>query len=106
MQIMLWAVPELRKAPLRIKTMHRANIFGVQFLPQTGNTRMVSCAMDHTVQMHLLERADVESWSSSSNHPAGSASAAREAATSPRSPFVPTTTRTFHSHTNRVKVWI
>ena len=98
LQIMLWACPEYRKAPFRVKTMHRANIFGVQFLPQSGNATIVSCAMDHTVQLHVLDRAEVEAWSASSSRPATSGFGAI-----PPQAYS-SSTRIFYNHTSRVKV--
>ena len=109
LQIMLWTVPDCRKAPLRVKTMHRANIFGVQFLPQTNNSKIVSCAMDHTVQLHMLERDEVESWSSSSanrQRPSDSAAetdaASTPSATAASRSCSPTSLK-YYNHTNRVK---
>ena len=96
---MLWACPEYGKAPFRVKTMHRANIFGVQFLPQSGNAKIVSCAMDHTVQIHVLDRAEVEAWSTSSPRPVA---AAGSGATTPQA--YPASSRIFYNHTSRVKV--
>lgn len=50
-QLMIWSVPEFHRRPLAIETAHRANIFGVQFLPCTGDEKLVSGSMDHTVQV-------------------------------------------------------
>lgn len=48
---MLWSYPDTQRQPLSVETEHQANIFGVRFLPQTGDTRLVTGAMDYTVQV-------------------------------------------------------
>lgn len=48
---MLWSYPDTQRQPLSIETEHQANIFGVRFLPQTGDARLVTGAMDYTVQV-------------------------------------------------------
>lgn len=58
LQVMIWSAPGPAMPPLSVSTHHRANIFGVQFLPCTGDTKVVTAAMDHTVQVGvLLKRA-------------------------------------------------
>ncbi len=99
-QIMLWSVPDHGRRPLAVNTHHRANIFGVQFLPCSHDAKVVSAAMDHTVQLHDLSRADVEEWAAgrpSSRQPAGgSQGRPLQAAQS--------SCQVFYCHTNRVKV--
>ena len=70
----------------KINTPHRSNIFGAKFLPCTGNTKLVSCAMDHAVILHeIAQTSSGEAYASSS---AGS---------------TPTLSTPFFCHTNRVK---
>ncbi len=52
-QVILWHYPDTGRVPTVLTTQHRANIFGVQILPCTGNTKVVTGAMDNMV--HLLE---------------------------------------------------
>ena len=104
LQIMLWSVPASRRPPLCISTPHRANIFGVQFLPQTGDSKLVTASMDHTVQLHELERAEVESWVAGRS--CGPAGASGSGGTGGGGPVAASSrsSRTFYCHTNRVKV--
>ncbi|KAG2497866.1 hypothetical protein HYH03_004132 [Edaphochlamys debaryana] len=51
----IWHYPDVDRTPLALSTEHRANIFGAQFLPCTGDRRVVTGAMDDTVQLHDLE---------------------------------------------------
>ncbi|GLI68626.1 hypothetical protein VaNZ11_013104 [Volvox africanus] len=51
----IWRYPGVEQIPLALTTEHRANIFGVQFLPCTGDRKIVTGAMDDTVQLHDLE---------------------------------------------------
>jgi WD and tetratricopeptide repeat-containing protein 1 len=75
LQVMLWSYPDTQRQPLSIETEHQANIFGVRFLPQTGDTRLVTCAMDYTVQLHQLDtppaslHPPVRAASSTRRHP-------------------------------------
>ncbi|PRW39165.1 WD and tetratricopeptide repeats 1-like [Chlorella sorokiniana] len=74
-KVMLWSYPDTQRQPLSIETEHQANIFGVRFLPQTGDTRLVTCAMDYTVQLHQLDtppaslHPPVRAASSTRRHP-------------------------------------
>jgi len=43
------------RLPLCISTNHHANIFGVQFLPFSGDQILISGAMDRQVQLHRLD---------------------------------------------------
>ncbi len=52
-QVMLWSYPDTQRQPLSVETEHQANIFGVRFLPQTGDARLITGAMDYTVQVGL-----------------------------------------------------
>ena len=56
MQVLIWRYPDTQHPPLIIDTQHQANIFGVKFLPASGDKRLVSGAMDYTVQLHTLDR--------------------------------------------------
>lgn len=59
LQVIVWRYPDTDRIPLAIETSHRANIFGVHILPCTNNSKIVSGAMDHTVQLHELPPADL-----------------------------------------------
>jgi hypothetical protein len=61
LQIIVWPYPDTGAPPLVVETQHRAIIFGVQFLPQSNNARLISGGMDHSVQMHELPPADLGS---------------------------------------------
>ncbi|EFN53955.1 hypothetical protein CHLNCDRAFT_136223 [Chlorella variabilis] len=54
-KVMLWSYPDTQRQPVCVETEHQANIFGVRFLPQTGDSRLVTGAMDYTVQLHQLD---------------------------------------------------
>lgn len=41
--------------PLALNTQHDANIFGVHFLPCTGDRAVVSGSMDRTINLHRLD---------------------------------------------------
>ncbi|KXZ56155.1 hypothetical protein GPECTOR_1g132 [Gonium pectorale] len=51
----IWHYPDVHRTPLALTTEHRANLFGAQFLPCTGDRRIITGAMDDTVQLHDLE---------------------------------------------------
>ncbi len=57
LQVLLWHYPDSNLAPVVVKTPHLANIFGVRFLPCSGNRRLVTGAMDCSVQLHILDAA-------------------------------------------------
>lgn len=57
LQVLLWKYPDTTAAPLCINTQHRLNIFGVQFLPCSDDSKIVTAAFDRTVQLHTLDRA-------------------------------------------------
>lgn len=54
-QVLLWQYPDSDAAPVIVKTQHLANIFGVRFLPCSGDRRLVTGAMDSSVQLHVLD---------------------------------------------------
>ncbi|KAL4428996.1 hypothetical protein ABPG77_006035 [Micractinium sp. CCAP 211/92] len=54
-KVMLWSYPDTQRQPIALETEHQANIFGVRFLPQTSDARLVTGAMDYTVQLHQLD---------------------------------------------------
>ncbi len=58
-QVLIWDYPDASRPPLALQTAHRANLFGVRFLPCTGDTQIVSGAMDHDVQLHKLHPSDL-----------------------------------------------
>jgi WD40 repeat protein len=106
-QVLLWRYPDHQALPLVLETEHHANLFGVKFLPNTSNTRLVTGAMDYTVQLHELEAAPL-------SHPPqyssrvwpGRPAAARRAAATPvlQSQRVPARHSVYNCHTSRVKV--
>lgn len=66
---MLWDYPSRVGSARCIKTLHRLNIFGVEFLPGSGSTKIVTAAYDRTVQLHDLGRADSASIPQRSDEP-------------------------------------
>jgi len=54
-QVMLWKYPDAKQMPIQVETEHQGNIFGVRFLPDSGDRRIVTGAMDFLVQLHTLE---------------------------------------------------
>lgn len=52
--MLLWHYPDTSRVPLALQTEHRANLFGVALLPFSNNTRVVTGAMDYTVQLHEI----------------------------------------------------
>eukprot|EP00803_Ostreobium_quekettii_P007036 evm.model.scf_447EXC.1 EVM.evm.TU.scf_447EXC.1 scf_447EXC:3250-9777(-) len=59
-KVMIWKYPEAHAPPLALHTQHDANIFGVHFLPCTGDRMVVSGSMDHTVNLHRLDSLKAE----------------------------------------------
>lgn len=59
MQVMLWSYPDTDRAPTCIDTRHELNIFGVEFLPCTGSSMVISAAYDRMVQLHRLDTTSV-----------------------------------------------
>ena len=53
-QVLLWSYPDTQRQPISLETQHQANIFGVRFLPQSNDARLVTGAMDYTVQVSRL----------------------------------------------------
>jgi WD and tetratricopeptide repeat-containing protein 1 len=53
-QVLLWHYPDTSRVPVALETEHRANLFGVAILPFSNNCKIVSGAMDYTVQLHEL----------------------------------------------------
>ena len=109
---MVWYYPDSSsRKPLAIQTHHSANLFGVRFLPCTGDSMLVSGAMDHTVQLHVLDASPhavpPASRSSSSraampDTTAGTAAAGRQQRAGLQ--VVTPRTSTYHCHRSRVKV--
>ncbi len=56
-QVILWPYPDTDRIPIALSTEHRQNLFGVKLLPATNNRRIVTGAMDNSVQMHELDAA-------------------------------------------------
>ena len=56
------------KLSLRVNTDHTANIFGVKFLPHTGERTLVSCAGDGEIRVFDLERKSTPSSVNHANH--------------------------------------
>lgn len=55
--VRLWpAFPSFHDSQsLVIPTGHHANIFGLQFIPQSGSSKLATGAMDHSVQLHTID---------------------------------------------------
>jgi hypothetical protein len=59
-QVIVWPYPSVGAAPpLLVETRHRGIIFGVAFLPKSGNSRLVTGGMDNSVQLHELPPTDI-----------------------------------------------
>lgn len=101
LQLMLWSYPDSSAPPLVVRTMHLANIFGVRFLPCTGDARLVSGAMDCSVQLHTLDAlpSGAKAAGDSRARLNGIPWQPRE-----RAPSVPTHTTKYLCHRKRVKV--
>lgn len=56
-QVLLWKYPDAEAAPLCINTQHHLNIFGVQFLPCSNDSKIITGSLDRMVQLHTLDRA-------------------------------------------------
>ncbi|WPT13229.1 WD and tetratricopeptide repeats protein 1 [Picochlorum sp. SENEW3] len=50
--LIIWPYPQ--GMPYTVPTLHTSNIFGVQFLPHTNSSVLVTGAMDHTVGLHRI----------------------------------------------------
>ena len=61
-QVMLWPYPDTSRVPIALQTEHRANLFGVAILPFSNNCKVVSGAMDYTVQLHELSEGGSGFW--------------------------------------------
>lgn len=59
-RVILWSYPDWRRPAIVVPTNHKANIFGVKFLPLSGDAKLVTGAMDCEVQLHHLERVSRE----------------------------------------------
>ena len=55
--MLIWSYPHTERRPLCIHTRHDLNIFGVEFLPGSNSTKLISAAYDCTVQLHDISRA-------------------------------------------------
>lgn len=95
--IRLWAFPEDGSRQYRLPTLHEANIFGVQFLPHSGSSKMVTGAMDKTVQLHTLDVTAPDAYKRAP--PGTSTSRTGEE----RDNSIPAQTAVFHCHRGRVK---
>ncbi|KAK9823623.1 hypothetical protein WJX72_004300 [[Myrmecia] bisecta] len=96
-KVMLWAYPDTECAPLAVETHHQANIFGVQFLPESGNRQLVTGAMDCSVQCHRLDACP--DMVQRSRRQRSSMRRHRDASTVP----VPVHSTVYNCHTSRVK---
>lgn len=59
-QVLLWSYPDVDKTPLALQTEHAANIFGVQFMPRTNNSQIITGSMDDTVMLHHVDRLSTQ----------------------------------------------
>lgn len=60
LQVMLWQYPDTNRVPIALQTEHRANLFGVAILPFSNNCKVVSGAMDYTVQLHEIGEGELQ----------------------------------------------
>jgi WD and tetratricopeptide repeat-containing protein 1 len=56
---MLWHYPDTTRVPIALQTEHRANLFGVAILPHSSSCKVVSGAMDYTVQLHEIGEGEL-----------------------------------------------
>ncbi|PNW77166.1 hypothetical protein CHLRE_10g425050v5 [Chlamydomonas reinhardtii] len=101
----IWHHPEVERTPLALSTEHRANIFGVQFLPCTGDRRVITGAMDDTVQLHDLEASpatNIPRPGSAGGSRAQPPMHRRVASTAHLQSVMPRT-KVYYSHKDRVK---
>mmetsp|Transcript_4084 Transcript_4084/g.10439 ORF Transcript_4084/g.10439 Transcript_4084/m.10439 type:complete len:576 (-) Transcript_4084:1243-2970(-) len=54
--VILWHYPFVNHHPVVVPTCHRGNIFGVKFMPCSGDLKIVTGSMDCSVQLHHLDR--------------------------------------------------
>ncbi|GFR41420.1 hypothetical protein Agub_g2104, partial [Astrephomene gubernaculifera] len=108
----IWHYPDVSRTPLALSTEHRANIFGCCFLPCSGDMRLVTGAMDDTVQLHELDAAPAaqQGWVSGAGRQSTAAAAGggpalrrRVGSASSHLQLVTPRTRVFYSHKDRVK---
>jgi WD40 repeat protein len=100
LQIMLWNFPDPEKPTRCIQTRHDLNIFGVEFLPGSNSTKIITSAFDRTVQLHDISR-------SSGSLPGSSAGQRRSAGTATGRPYQNVDlcfTTVYHNHSESVKV--
>ena len=83
---------------MSIETSHQANIFGVRFLHECGDSKLVTGAMDHTVQLHEIDCCPTSVQSSVRQQK----SMRRHMDTSVQG--IPVHTQVFNCHHGRVKV--
>eukprot|EP00877_Chromochloris_zofingiensis_P010684 jgi/Chrzof1/586/Cz01g21100.t1 len=102
-QVLLWHYPDTDRMPLAVQTEHRANLFGVQFLPSTDNTKIVSGAMDYTVQLHELDGCPSYKDSCNLRRRRGTNESRRSGAAQHETKSVQPRTTVYHCHKSRVK---
>ena len=93
---MLWSYPDADRAPIAIDTRHEMNIFGVEFMPCTGSSMVISSAYDRMVQLHRLDRTSVPTAGPYRPSSGGSAPIATQS--------VQCHTQVFTNHSESVKV--
>jgi WD and tetratricopeptide repeats protein 1 len=84
------------RSPICIDTRHELNIFGVEFLPCTGSSMVISAAYDRMVQLHRLDRTSVPTAGPYRPFSGGSAPIATQS--------VRCHTQVFTNHSESVKV--
>lgn len=99
--MIIWTYADPEKAPIAIDTRHTANIFGVKFLPETGDREIVTGAMDREVRLHTLEALPNVRLPHGESR---SGSMLRRDRDNPQLMLVSPETRIFSCHTARVKV--
>lgn len=111
LQVMLWKYPDSRQLPVQVETEHQGNIFGVRFLPHSGDRQIVTGAMDHLVQLHTLEAKPSAPTPRAAARPAGPDGRGTAAGMAllrdievPATVSAMSSTKSFACHRGRVKV--
>lgn len=99
-QAIIWSYTDPDRAPIAVETRHSANIFGVAFLPCTGDKEIVTGAMDKEVRLLTLDALP------NSRLPQGEARSVpvRRPDANHMVVVTPDRPRVFRCHTGRVKV--
>lgn len=106
-QVLLWSFPHVDQPPLALQTHHDLNIFGVEFLPGSGNTKVITAAYDRTVQLHDISSTHAPSTSTPVAHPRRRRFGAPQNGTytAPVQAVEARNVSVYRNHSESVKVW-